>query len=303
METMNQLPVCDYEGSPYQQVFWDNADRLYEDLAESLAIKALIPPLGGRLLELGAGAGRNTTRYKGFEEIVLLDYSVSQLEQARAKLGSSRQYLYVSANIYQLPFAPGSFQAATMIRTMHHMVEPMAALVEINRVLAPDAFFLLEYANKRNIKSILRFLIGRQKWNPFLHESIEFAPLNFDFHPHQMAEWLENVGFRIQRQLTISHFRNAGLKKLFSAESLARLDLLIGQTGGLFQFSPSVFLAARAKGNAAVNTDLAFQCPECHSGPLQQSSLGHDEFLLCENCGRRWGILDGIYNFHEPLTG
>src|SRR3970040_2905310 len=53
-------PVCDYEGSDYQQRFWDQADRRYEDQVEAIAIRSLLPKSGKLLLEGGAGAGRNT---------------------------------------------------------------------------------------------------------------------------------------------------------------------------------------------------------------------------------------------------
>jgi hypothetical protein len=72
-------PVCDYEGSDYQTRFWENADRVYEDRVEAVALRRLLPAEGNLLLEVGAGAGRNTPRYSGFQRIVLLDYSYSQL--------------------------------------------------------------------------------------------------------------------------------------------------------------------------------------------------------------------------------
>lgn len=57
-------PVCDYEGSDYQQKFWAEGGRAYEDGAEAQALKKMLPQEGGEhLLELGAGAGRNTPRY------------------------------------------------------------------------------------------------------------------------------------------------------------------------------------------------------------------------------------------------
>ncbi|MEP7356730.1 MAG: class I SAM-dependent methyltransferase, partial [Anaerolineales bacterium] len=106
-------PVCDYEGSDYQQTFWDTGQRAYEDQSEARALKAMLPPAGRLLLELGAGAGRNTPRYAGFERIVLLDYSTTQLQQAQARLGAGPRYIYVAADAYALPFVPGLFDAAT----------------------------------------------------------------------------------------------------------------------------------------------------------------------------------------------
>src|SRR3990172_2330500 len=108
--TTDRPPVCDYEGSEYQATFWDKGEREYEDRSEARALRALLPPGGRLLLEIGAGAGRNTPRYTGFERIVLLDYSRTQLAQAQARLGRSRgdspsrPYLYVAADGYHLPF-------------------------------------------------------------------------------------------------------------------------------------------------------------------------------------------------------
>ena len=80
---MNTPPICNYEGSDYQTSFWDQGGRAYEDAVEEKALKKLLPESGQLMLELGAGAGRNTPRYKNYEKIVLLDYSRTQLEQAR----------------------------------------------------------------------------------------------------------------------------------------------------------------------------------------------------------------------------
>jgi hypothetical protein len=40
-----------------------------------------------------------------------------------------------------------------------------------------------------------------------------------------------------------------------------------------------------------------FRCPECKE-PLAPAQ---DEIFTCQ-CGLRWGIQDGIYNFKDPLT-
>ncbi|HEY5903626.1 MAG TPA: class I SAM-dependent methyltransferase, partial [Anaerolineales bacterium] len=88
---MTQRPICSYEGSDYQTSFWERGGRAYEDRAEAAALARLLPPDGDLMLEVGAGAGRNTPRYAGFQRIVLLDYSRTQLEQARDRLGSARR--------------------------------------------------------------------------------------------------------------------------------------------------------------------------------------------------------------------
>ena len=64
---METPPICSYEGSDYQTSFWDQGGREYEDAVEAIALQRLLPKSGRHMLELGAGAGRNTPRYAGFE--------------------------------------------------------------------------------------------------------------------------------------------------------------------------------------------------------------------------------------------
>ena len=157
------------------------------------------------------------------------------------------KYIYVAADIYRLPFRDRQFDAATMIRTLHHMADAPKALSQIRNVLQPNAVFILEFANKLNLKSILRYWLGRQDWNPFTLEPVEFVKLNFDFHPKAMRNWLEELGFSIEKTLTVSHFRLGLFKRIFPAKFLAALDGLLQPTGAFWQFTPSVFVKAKVE--------------------------------------------------------
>jgi SAM-dependent methyltransferase len=288
-------PICNYEGSDYQSVFWEQGGRAYEDGCEVVALKRLLPPQGGRrMLELGAGAGRNTLRYTGYSEIVLVDYSRTQLELARQRLGGLPRFRFVAADIYRLPFAPDSFDGATMIRTLHHMAEPQAALTQVRACLAPGATFILEYANKQNLKAVLRYLLRRQSWSPFSPEPVEFVALNYNFHPATVRAWLQSGGFDLQRQLTVSHFRVGFFKRVFPLGWLVRLDALAQLSGDLWQLSPSVFARCRAPG-APVELPQGnyFRCPACGTTPLDEST-GQ---AACPGCGRIYPYQDGIYDF------
>jgi SAM-dependent methyltransferase len=293
MPNEERPPVCDYEGSDYQTRFWERGGREYEDRCEAIALDHLLPKRGRLLLELGAGAGRNTLRYQGYERIVLLDYSRTQLKQAQDRLGSSDRFIYVASDIYRLPFVAGLFDCATMIRTLHHMADAPAALRQVYQALAPGAVFLLEYANKRNLKAILRYLFRRQTWSPFSQEPIEFSPLNFDFHPRAVRGWLEGLGFTIEQVRTVSHFRIDFLKRLVPARLLAAVDGLLQPSGKFLQLSPSIFLRLRAGRKEPAIPGTFFQCPECGHAPLEEKN----ERLVCHDCKHSWAVTDGIYDF------
>ncbi len=318
---MQTPPICDYEGSDYQTSFWEQGGRAYEDAVEEVALRRLLPTGGKRLLELGAGAGRNTPRYTGFEQITLVDYSRTQLVQAKQRLGEvpagqrevpagqgeapafqgeapafqgeSEGYRYVVADIYHLPFVSGLFDAATMIRTLHHMADARRALAQVRQSLQAEATFILEYANKQNLKAVLRYTLRRQDWNPFTPEPVEFAPLNYDFHPATVRAWLQGSGFAVERQLTVSHFRIGWLKRILPLAVLVKMDALAQLTGDAWQFSPSVFVRARAVGPpVSLEEGAFFCCPACAAALADTPPE-----LVCSGCGRHWPVEDGIYDF------
>jgi len=290
--------ICDYEGSTYRTDFWEGKGRDYEDMVERIAIRRLLPPAGDRLLDVGAGFGRYTSLFKGYRQVVLLDYSISQLEFARQHYGDDG-YLYVAANVYQMPFAPAVFDAAVMIRVLHHMQEPPNVLKSIRKVMRQHGVFLLEFANKRNLKAIARWLLRKQAWNPFEKEPVEFVELNYDFHPQYVRETLAGAGFEPGRTLTVSHFRLGLLKRLVPTGILVALDSLAQPSGALWQVTPSVFVRNQAVGPDESRTEGTFwRCPACGSLQLEEE----DDLLACQGCKALWGKTNGVYNFKEPVA-
>lgn len=295
---MTSPPVCDYEGSGYEQDFWQGQGRDYEDRVERAVLNKLLPRSGRRILEIGAGFGRLTDELAGYDQVVLLDYSRSLLARARDRLGDEG-YTYVAADIYRMPFQPGQFDAATMIRVIHHIAAVPAALEQIRSVLAPNATFVLEYANKRNLKALARYALRRQDWNPGGPEPVEFVELNFNFHPTYMAMALHEAAFTTHQRLAVSYFRIGALKRIIPAGVLAALDAALQDHAPLY--SPSVFTLNNATGTSPNNTAgaLAFRCPTCGA-----DLTGEAEVLTCSgtDCGLRWGRHAGIYDFKEPLA-
>ena len=196
----------------------------------------------------------------------------------------------------------GLFDGATMIRTLHHMADAPKALGQVRKVLQPGSIFILEFASKFNIKAILRYFLGKQTWSPFSREPVEFVELNFDFHPKAVRNWLQEIGFHIEKTLTVSHFRLGLLKRLIPTNILVSLDSLAQWTGSLWQLTPSVFVKASLGGerSGSVPDEVLhwFKCPECENSPLELQK----DYLQCTLCGSQWVVRDGIYDFREPLN-
>ncbi len=183
-----------------------------------------------------------------------------------------------------------------MVRTLHHAADAPVVLRGIADILGAGGAFILEFANKLNLKAMARYLLRRQSWSPFDPEPVEFAALNFDFHPRWMWAQLAQAGLRREATRTVSHFRIGFLKRLIPARLLATLDALAQPTGALWQLSPSVFTRARAgAGKNAAAEGAFFRCPACGE-PL--GAPPQEEFRCA--CGKIWRREGHIYNFRDP---
>lgn len=99
-----------------------------------------LPP-GTRLLEVGCGVGAVLAvlgqEFPGLE-LTGVDIEPAQLAFARSHLGrSGAEATLVEADALALPFADGSFDHVWMMWLLEHLRDPVAALREARRVLAP----------------------------------------------------------------------------------------------------------------------------------------------------------------------
>jgi hypothetical protein len=163
-------------------------------------------------------------------------------------------------------------------------------------VLAPDSTFILEHANKHNLKAILRYALKRQMWNPDDLTPVEFVELNFDFHPDYIVHELEAAHFSVEKRIPVSFFRLGILKNNLPTALLVGMDSLMQRSGLLY--APSVFAQCKAsrEGDNNLDTTLLFVCPET-GAELEREG---DTFVSSGN-GSRWAIRDGIYDFKAPL--
>jgi SAM-dependent methyltransferase len=288
--------ICDYEGSDYKQRFWQNADRAYEDAVERRLLSKALPAKGPRIIEFGAGFGRLADLYTGHDQIVLFDYSRSLLEQAREKWGHDPRFRFVAGDLYKLPFGAGMFSTATMIRVIHHIADVPPVLAGIRKAMAAGGKFVMEFANKRNVKAMLRHAAGRQTWSPYDPAPIEFAKLNFDFHPAWMRDQLAAAGFALQRCVPVSHLRIHQLKRVLP------LNVMVGLDGALqavpVKVSPSVFTFSGVPGTAAaINPDFEAGLVSPQSGaPLRREG----NMMVCDSDGTRWAVDGALYEFKTP---
>jgi ubiquinone/menaquinone biosynthesis C-methylase UbiE len=292
--------VCDYTGSTYRADFWEGKGREYEDAVERIALRSLLPAEGRRYIDFGAGFGRLINEAARYEEVVVMDYSATLLQDAKQQLDkqpNSQRFIYVAADLYRLPFATNTFDVGMMCRVIHHLADAPAALKQIRACMTPNATFVLEFANKRNIKAILRYLLRQQTWNPFDLEPVEFVKLNFDFHPQYIYTALKEAGFTTVRQLPVSWLRLGVFKQVLPLSLMVQIDRVLQLVGRAVPVSPSIFTQNRVPGDttAVVAREAMFKCP------ITGAALHREGDTMVSDSGPRWAIRDGIYDFKEPI--
>jgi SAM-dependent methyltransferase len=300
------IPVIDYEGSQYRADFWVGQGRQYEDATERLALQRLLPAHGGRIAEIGAGFGRLADLYSGYEQVVLFDYSRTLLQDAARDLGHDPRFVFVAGNIYSLPLASGVLDSLVMVRVMHHLANVPAALTQLKRVMHRHSVGVIEYANKRNLKAMARWVMKHQSWSPFGREPVEFVDLNYDFHPAWMSEHFARAGLMVDQRYAVSHFRLGALKRAFRPETLARMDSWLFAPGGTYPLAPSVFLkvhAAEGGPRALASTseqDVAhlLRCPVCAAESFGRRA---EDRVECTGCQRVFGRRAGVWDMKEPI--
>ncbi len=237
-----------YDDLRYRDVFW--AAREYEDRCDRIAIRALLPREGQRVVEVGAGYGRLADEYRGYGEIVLLDASAAHVDAAREQFRDDPQVRVEQGDAYALPFDDASFDAVVCVRVVHHLEHPGAVFAEFSRILRPGGVLVLEFANKRNLKSILKYGLHRQAWSPFAIEPHEYLPLHFDRHPLDVRRMLRRVGLRVEETRAVSLFRLPILRGRIPAAWLAAVERPLQAPLGAVTPGPSVYVLARKHGPA-----------------------------------------------------
>jgi ubiquinone/menaquinone biosynthesis C-methylase UbiE len=285
---------------------------------ERIALTNLLPLRGSRLVEIGAGFGRLADLYRGYEQVILLDYARSMLKDARERLGNDARFIFVAADLYHLPFATNALDTALTVRVLHHVADIPRAFSEIARSVRPRGTYITDFANKRHLKALLKYFFQRaprlrdghsersagkskNRNSPFNLEPYEFVKLNFDYHPSYISQNLEHVGFQIREQRAVSTFRVGALKRALPASVLAALDGALQHPTSKFQISPSIFLRAESvkPGDPQINPAL-WRCLKCFSTEIKEQS--EPAGLLCANCLTLYPRVDGIYDFKSALS-
>ena len=236
--------VSDYNGYDYKKIFWEDADRKYEDMADRLAIRKLLPKKMKNFVDIAGGYGRLAKEYLNrAEKVTIFDYSKTELADAKKEFGdriSTKQ-----GDIYNLPFKDNTFDGMIMVRATHHFKDMKKVMSELNRVLKPGGILVIEVANKRTLPKMFRYWFKKSKVNPFDKKPRNLKELNgdgfFNYHPKYIEDLFKKQNFEILDVLSVSNFRSQRLKKMFKTKTLVKIEKAAQKPLSYVRFAPSIY--------------------------------------------------------------
>ena len=248
MGVMSEKVVSDYNGYDYKAEFWEKTNREYEDQADRMAIRKLLPKRMEKFADIGGGYGRLAGEYlKRARKVYIFDYSKTELKQAKEIYGDKIETK--AGDIYKLPFRDDELDGLMMVRVTHHLEHLDKAVAELYRVLKPGGVAVIEVANKRTLPKIMRYVTRRSKVNPFDKKVAIYPEICetgfFNYHPKYVEEIFAKAGFRTVKVLSVSNFRSRGLKKIFGTNTLVKMENSAQQVLAPIRFAPSIYYKLR----------------------------------------------------------
>lgn len=202
-------------------------------LSSTLRVLRDLPP-GARVLEVGASqANASLLAAEAGLVAVALDRNTQPLRYAFRK-HSRGEFSAVCADALALPFAARTFAAVVATEILEHLPEPVLALTEIRRVLAPGGLLIVTTPNVRYLSEQLPSYAQRPADAQALPEADASGHL-FAFTLEELRALLGECGLEVQQaryEGSVVMSDKLVLKRLLPVGLLHRLSGLLTRLPG-----------------------------------------------------------------------
>ena len=192
--------------------FWEESqqiDDVYDTDGRVVdALIAVLEPRGARILEVGAGSGRDSLDLQSRGAMVaVVDYTPSALNLIRRQQGGT-SLRATCGNAFQLPFADGVFDAVFHQGLLEHFRNPRDMVVENARVLKPGGVLLIDVPQRYHYYTPLKhILIALDRWFAGWETEFSIGELrsmlrSAQLEPvHEYGDWcVPNLFYRVARK-------------------------------------------------------------------------------------------------------
>lgn len=250
--------IAPYDSFDYPS-YW--TDREYEHKSEVVALKAFLGRIHkiNTILEVGAGFGRLFLHYSyRAKKIILSDPSSKLLRIAKDTFRKRKNVMYLESTLQNLSNKIASpVDLVIMVRVIHHIDAPEPAFRALAKIIRKKGYLILEFANKRHAKAVIKSLIHRNfgfikdKETFDIRSSVNISEGSLPFlnyHPEIIESLLAKYGFEIIEKRSVSNIRIPLAKSILPIDLLLVVEKLLQKPLAFFDFGPSIFVLARKRG-------------------------------------------------------
>lgn len=239
--------------------YWKGRD--YEHYSELIALKSFLSQIKSirSIIEVGAGFGRLVPTYSyRAKQITLADPSAKLLSIARKKYKKYKKISYQHSSIKTLKEnrTNKKYDLCIMVRVLHHIENIEEAIQIISNLVKKRGYFILEFANKSNLKATCRhFLKGDITYPinifPTDIRSKKYVKNNtipfVNYHPDLVMDILKNNNFEVISVRSVSNIRSSFLKRFFPLGFLLEIERLLQVFLSKVNFGPSIFILCQKR--------------------------------------------------------
>ena len=222
--------------------FWNvsgDAEEIYDNEGRvSIRFMAVMPLSGLRILEVGAGTGRDGIFMASQgASVVSLDYSMPSLGMIRSQIPDGAAVDLCCGDAFSLPFGDETFDLVFHQGLLEHFRNPEEMLAEHYRVLKRGGHILVDVPQRWHYYTVIKHvMIAAGKW---------FAGWETEFSPRELEMMLRGQSFTITG--TYGEWLNPPIWYRILRKGMMGAGAGLPMYPGLFKFIRKTFAGARAK--------------------------------------------------------